>query len=70
MTLTDRGIRVIIGLSLAAAVALGLFFPWERLPWNQYQPHPASPNGCWYDNSGSLGLECAPPEVAERFRNN
>ena len=40
MTLTPRGERVVIGFVLIVALALGMFFPWESMPWNNYPPNP------------------------------
>lgn len=33
MRLTDRGWAVIIGALLVGAACMGLFFPWEAMPW-------------------------------------
>lgn len=33
MRLTKRGERVVIALCLIIAACMGLFFPWEAMPW-------------------------------------
>jgi hypothetical protein len=68
MKLTKRGEKTLIAFAFAVAIGLGLFFPWDAMPWNQYTPHPNSPNGCWYDNSRSLGNECAAPSTVEKYQ--